>query len=83
MRILWGAGPDRWAALYPEEHAPAWSVESPSWLEREVVLDGAQETERLGVVACDGPLSHQDAVEALTRGARGRCELQTIEVEKR
>lgn len=83
VRILWGSEPDRFDALYPEERAMAWAIEGPSWLEREVVLDGAREPELLGVVACEDEVSHAEALTALAAGAREGCVVETVEVKKR
>jgi hypothetical protein len=50
VRLLWSPAPGGWTPLFPPARDPAWAVEGPAWLEREVVLDGELATERLGAV---------------------------------
>lgn len=82
-RILWSSAPERWDALYPEQDARAWKIEGPTWLDRQVVLDGAPEDEELGVVACTAPVAHEEAIGMLETSARADCELARVKIRKR
>jgi hypothetical protein len=83
VRILWGSAPGRWAALYPQAEAGPWAVLAPSWLEREVILDGAPEPERLAVVACEQTVDHAAAVKMLESKVRSDCTIAEVRVIKR
>jgi hypothetical protein len=82
-RILWSSAPESWDALYPLEDAAAWKIDGATWLDRQVVLDGAPETEALGAVACKEPVTHPEAIGMLTSSAREDCTISTVKVEKR
>jgi hypothetical protein len=83
VRILWSSEPKQWTALYPEQGAPAWFLEKPTWLEREVVLDGAPEDEQLGVVACKTTMTHDEAARMAEDEPRSDCEVEWTRIEKR
>lgn len=83
VRVLWSEQPGQWTALAPEAEAPAWQVRGPSWLEREIVLDGAPEPETLGYVVCEATVDHAAAVRMLSEAPRADCQVGTIRILKR
>lgn len=86
VRLLWESEPHRWGALYPREGDAAWLVRRATWLEREVVLDGAPEPERLGAVLCEEEVDHGEAVALLMRESgevRNGCRVEILPVLKR
>ncbi len=83
VRILWSERPGQWSALAPEATAPAWEVRGPTWLDREIVLDGATEPETLGYVLCTSAVDHDAAVRMLTDAPRADCRMGMIQVLKR
>lgn len=83
VRLLWSSTPHAWTALYPGADAPSWPVDGVEWLRREVELDGALETETLGVVFCEGEVSSADAARALEGEVVAGCEAVRRAVEKR
>jgi hypothetical protein len=83
VRILWWSAPDGWRPLYPEQMELAWHIAEPTWLDREVVLDGASGTEAAGVVFCRDPVTHTEARTMLEGAPREDCTIERIEVQKR
>lgn len=83
VRLLWSSRPGAWRALYPAAEAPSWSVRGEAFLPREIVLDGAREPERLGVVLCERAVDHAAATAALEGAAEPGCAAETLEITKR
>lgn len=73
-----------WLPLYPAPTAPAWRLEGPTWLDREVVIDDAPGRERLALVICPAPFSDPEGQAVLlhTGGPQG-CLVETVTLEKR
>ena len=83
VRLLWESTPGDFGALYPSVDARAWVLEAPTWLHREVVLDGALGPERLGVVSCEGAIDHPAAAALLRGDSREDCVVEWISILKR
>lgn len=83
VRLLWQSEPKGWQALYPDQGAESWSIKEPTWLAREVVLDGDPQAEALGVVLCASPVGHDEAAERLRRPEQGECTTQVVQITKR
>lgn len=82
VRVLWMTPPETWQALYPPAERPAWPVEAPTWLPHALKLDGAPQTEQLGVVICDAAVAHPEAVHVLEGQRRAGCRAEVLEVAK-
>lgn len=83
IRLLWSSTPGVWQPLHPAAEASPWVVSGEAFLPRQLVLDGALEPERLGVVLCPGALVHSLAQDMLEHGASAGCEVEVVEVRKR
>lgn len=83
VRVLWETEAGAWTPLFPSPGGDAWRIEGPSWLPREVVLDGAPATERIGVVVCDTEVGAVEARAVLDGGYRSGCRAQYEELSKR
>lgn len=83
VRVYSASGQGDWAALYPEVEGPAWRLEGPTWLDREVVVDDAPGPERLTAIACEGNFGHAEALTMLRTQLRGDCVVEKVVLEKR
>jgi hypothetical protein len=88
VRLAWRAG-ERWSALYPAAEDDDWRVSTDgAWLGQVITLDGAPGPESLGVVACDFPVTWEEARAQLEadggQRALGRrdCTVERLEIPK-
>lgn len=82
-RVLWSSTAGDWSTLYPTPDAEPWRVEASTWLPREVVLDGAPETETLAAVVCPEPVDEARAQAMLQSGVTDGCRTAKVVIEKR
>ncbi|MEO1234537.1 MAG: hypothetical protein AAFZ18_37160 [Myxococcota bacterium] len=83
-QVLWGAADGGWTALFPAPGDAPWSVPvGGASLPREVILDGAPETERIGVVVCTTAMAAREAREVLEGRRRSDCQTDQRELRKR
>lgn len=83
VRLFSASGEGPLVALYPEAEGPAWRLEGPDWLDREVVVDDAPGPERLTAVACEGNFGHTEALTMLRTRVRDDCVVEKVVLEKR
>lgn len=83
VRLFSASGEGALVALYPDSEGPAWRIEGPTWLDREVVVDDAPGPERLTAVACEGNFGHAEALTMLRTRPRGDCVVEKVVLEKR
>lgn len=83
-QVLWGAADGHWTSLFPAPGDPPWSVPPGGGsLPRQVILDGAPETERIGVVVCTSAIGEDEARALLEGARRPGCEADARELRKR
>lgn len=84
LRVFWGTEAGEWTQLFPPAAAESWRVARPAtWLPREVELDGAPETERIGVVVCETDVALAAARALLGGESRAGCRAAQKELRKR
>lgn len=83
VRLFSASGEGNFVALYPEPTGPAWRLEGPTWLDREVVVDDAPGPERLAAIWCEGEFGQVEALTMLRTQARADCVSMKVVLEKR
>lgn len=71
------------APLHPAPDAAAWALTTPTWLEREVVLDDAPGPEALVAVLCAAPVSDDEARAVMDDEERAGCRRDVVAITKR
>ncbi|MCC7380354.1 MAG: hypothetical protein IT384_00885 [Deltaproteobacteria bacterium] len=83
IRLLWSPAAGKFQALAPAEQEAPLELLGPTWLDREIALDGAPEPEALIAVACTAPFDHRRALELAAGEDDPDCQVERIEIEKR